>query len=410
MIASRGSLALDPPSGTGPTSNRTKGVAAALEHGKSKESSRFSGYIFVLAMIVLCAIPSYGTTLRSLGLRTSTQERAGKDAYVPLITLESSDHSQNSVDNLSFATASASAIEAEAKKLLSHVLVTIAYWHSPKESEVKFLGHTLGTIREWRLLPEVGNLTVVIVTNDAKGVKKSLGHVNNDWYTFHEVNSSQPFHMPFYHREVIADYLDRGKDGVNITFMSNKDLPPPTAYSFFEADTVLNGAGLLSWARDSALIHHEGASNRIRHFFRWEWNEDLNCPVFNGQKIQLWRKSSDRIIAIGGKRFISLTGCGVWTGMYVLPAQHMINYYYNSGSFWTLPHKYDKARELQLHAIIHGNNKSGKLGKREGDNTLVPMDERTGTVDVIAGVHHQSDKYIGSPWFGKLCIKDLFFE
>jgi len=403
MITSLGSLDTLSENVTG---NRTKGVAAALEHGKSKEpSSRFSVYIYVLAMLVLCAIPSYGTTLRSL---VTVPQPGEKDVvYVPLIMSELSEHSQNqnTVDNLSFT--SASAFEAEAKKLLSHVLVTITYWHSTKESEVKFLGHTLGTIREWRLIPEIGNVTVVIVTNDATGAEKSLGSVNNDWYTFHEVNSSQPFHMPFYHREVVADYLDREKEGMNTTFMLNKDLPPPTAYSFFEADTVLNGAGLLAWARDTALLRHEGVSNRIRHFFRWEWNEDLNCPVFNGQNIQLSRDSSDRIITIGGRRFISMTGCGVWAGMYVLPAQHMMNYY-DSGSFWTLPDKYHSARELQMHSIIHGYYTLGKPGRREGDNTLVPMDERTGTVDVIAGVHHQSDKYSGSRYFGNMCIKDLF--
>ncbi|KAL9180674.1 hypothetical protein ACHAXT_011127 [Thalassiosira profunda] len=202
-------------------------------------------------------------------------------------------------------------LEEEATRLLSHVLVTISYWHSPD--------------------------------GKGDGAQKSLGNTN-DWYSFHQVETGElPYNLPFYHREIVADYLDRDKDGTNLTNMVNGDLPPPTAYSFMEADNVVSG----------------------------------------------------------------LSG-GIWAGLYVLTAQHLINYY-NSGDFWTLPDKYKYTREIQLHDVIHGSKAVGKPDKRSGDNTLVPYDEKTGMVDVIAGVHHQSDKYAsGQSRFGKLCVEDLF--
>ena len=122
-------------------------------------------------------------------------------------------------------------------------------------------------------------------------------------------------------------------------------------------------------------------------------------------------RNSSNVLSIGGKQFVSLTG-GRWAGMYVLTHEHMVNFY-NSGSFWTLSlppsGKSKNAREIQLYGVIHGDG-SGKLAnKKVGDNTIVPVDVRTGTVDVIAGVHHQSDKYVRpKSKFGKLCMGDLF--
>mmetsp|Transcript_4884 Transcript_4884/g.11142 ORF Transcript_4884/g.11142 Transcript_4884/m.11142 type:complete len:400 (-) Transcript_4884:216-1415(-) len=349
------------------------------------------------------------------GASPSSSSAASHHNYVPLLDSSSSSQEMTGLKNKDLLFSHQ--LETEAKRLLSHVLVTISYWHSPTEKEVKFLGHTLGTIREWRLLPQIGNVTVVIVTNNAASAKESLGRTNGDWYTFHQVDTKgQPYHMPFYHREVVADYIDRHKeDGrMNMTEMLNKELPPPSSYSFFEADNVLDGAGLLAWARDTALLlHHqegeeEGTNNHIRHFWRWEWNTLQGCAVFTGQIKPIPRNSSDRIITIGGKHFVSMTGGGIWAGMYVLTSQHMLNYY-NSGSFWNLPNKYKYAREIQLHDVVHGNDTIGRPDKNDGDNTIVPIDGRTGTVDVIAGVHHQSDKYVDSPWgFSKLCVDDLF--
>ena len=219
--------------------------------------------------------------------------------------------------------------------------------------------------------------------------------------------------------EVVADYIDRQKEGMNMTVVPNKDVPPPTAYSFMEADNVINGAGLLAWAKDTVFLQKNeiGATatttdhQHIRHFWRWEYNKDRNCPVFIGQQFQLSRNDSDRLRTIGGRRFISMTGAGVWAGMYVVTAQHMLNYY-QSGSFWSLSNtKYKWSREVQLHDIIHhGSNITGKTGRKDGDNTLVPFDEGTGTADLVAAVHHQSDKYVKGHFFGKLCVNDLFTE
>ena len=326
-----------------------------------------------------------------------------------------------------------SQFDSEIRLLLSHVLVTITYLCNEgydNNGEAKYLSHTLGTIREWWLLPQVGNVTIVIVTNDKENAQKIIG--TNDWFTFHQVNvptkqqfkdtniklkdwnytihGNHPYHMPFYHREVIADYLDhRDKNGTNMTDMLNEELPSPTSYAFFEADNVLDKFGLLSWAEDTALLHNQGietTKQQLRHFFRWEYSTKKDCPVFTGQTKPIPRNS---IIMIGGKEFIPLTG-GRWAGMYVLPAEHMIEYY-NSGSFWNIPQNTKYAREIQLHDIVHGSDELGRQGNDMGvDNTLVPVDEMTGTVSLSAGVHHQSDKYSKKKWgkFGKLCINDLF--
>ena len=306
--------------------------------------------------------------------------------------------------------------DAKVGKLLSHILVVISYWYSPNNIELKYLGHTLGTIREWRLLPEVGNVTVVILTNNAKATEQGIGIHKDNWYNFHEVRadvlSETPHHMPFYHREIVADYLDRNKEGTNMTAAINKDLPPPSSYAFFEADNVLNGNGLLAWAYDTALLLDHGVHNRIRHFWRYEWHAKKGCAAFTGQLKAFSRNDNDRIITIGDKKFVSMTGGGIWAGMYILTARHMLNYY-NSGSYWNLPNKYKYAREIQLHDVVHGSDIMGRPARNGGDNTLVPLDENTRTLSLGAGVHHQSDKYQGSKkgrryGYGQLCINDLF--
>mmetsp|Transcript_11329 Transcript_11329/g.20831 ORF Transcript_11329/g.20831 Transcript_11329/m.20831 type:complete len:390 (-) Transcript_11329:127-1296(-) len=310
---------------------------------------------------------------------------------------------------------SRSKLERETRELLSHVLVMITYWYSPDLREIKFLGHTLGTVREWRLMPEIGNVTVVIITNDADATKTAIGSTNDDWYTIHQVESGEhPYYMPFYHREVVADYIDREKEKTNMTVVK-KDLASPTSYAYFEADTVLDGAGLIAWAKDTAILHDQGETNHIRHFWRWEWNTIQDCAVFTGQVEPIPRNSSS-VISIAGGEFASLDG-GKWAGMYVLTAEHMLKFY-NSGAFWTHPTKAKKSREEQLYNVVHGNDakdrnnkkdRKDKSNKKDQDNTIVPIDERTGTVHLVAGVHHQSDKYQKSPWkLGKLCINDLF--
>ena len=298
-------------------------------------------------------------------------------------------------------------------QLLSHILVMITYWYTPQQKEQRFLGHTLGTIREWHLHPAIGNITTVIITNNATGTKESIGNTNSDWVTIHQVTFDHPLHMPYYHREVIADYIDRQKNTTNMTELpdSYKELPPPTSYAFFEADTVVNGMGLLAWAQDTALLEEQGVANTyVRHFWRYEWREKLQCVAFTGQTKPIPRNSSN-VLSIGGKQFVSLTG-GRWAGMYVLTHEHMVNFY-NSGSFWTLSlpssGKSTNAREIQLYGVIHGDGSGKPANKKVGDNTIVPVDVRAGTVDVIAGVHHQSDKYVWKPWpFSKLCVRDLF--
>ena len=165
-------------------------------------------FLFVLVTTLLCALPFYITTLRRLD-RNNISSMVRKQQ-----TTAAASDVEEDVNSGAFHSekrASSSAIttyeeddDNEVRNLLSHILVTIAYWHYPnnKGEEVKFLGHTLGTIREWRLLPQVGNVTVVIVTNDADGAKKEIGNVNDYWYTYHQVDVDDdlPFHMPFYHR------------------------------------------------------------------------------------------------------------------------------------------------------------------------------------------------------------------
>lgn len=162
-------------------------------------------FLFVLVATLLCALPFYMKTLRRLDGNNISMVRK------QIVTVTDVEEDVNSLALHSEKRASSAITttfeeddDNEVRKLLSHVLVTVAYWHYPnnKGKEVKFLGHTLGTIREYRLLPQVGNVTVVIVTNDADGAKKEIGNVNDGWYTYHQVDVDDdlPFHMPFYHR------------------------------------------------------------------------------------------------------------------------------------------------------------------------------------------------------------------
>lgn len=348
-----------------------------------------------------------------------------------IVAKNSANTSTTTTTKVESFTGTSSQFDSEIRQLLSHVLVIISYWCNEGDNnggEIKYLGHTLGTIREWRLLPQVGNVTVVIITNDKENAKKSIG--GDDWYNFHQINvptiqqfketniklkdwnftinGNHPYHMPFYHREVIADYLDTDKNGTNMTDMSKEELPPPSTYAYFEVDNVLDKVGLLSWAEDMALLHSLGVetTNHLRHFFRWEYSTKNECVVFTGQTKSILRNTS---ILIGDKEFITLTDGGRWAGMYVLPAEHM-KMYYHSGSFWNIPQNTKYAREIQLQDIVHGSDELGRKGDGKGvDNTLVPVDERTGTVSLSAGVHHQSDKYSKMKTrFSKLCIQDLF--
>ena len=400
---------------------KEEGGGATLSYIENDNSSRnaIRGWAvkllypsMLLFTIINLSMSSFSRELVTLGASASSSLSASHQLDSSFSTPEKK-REETAVFNQSDLSSS-QIIETEAKNLLSHILVTIPYWHSPDEREVKFVGHTLGTIREWRLLPEIGHVTVVIITNDAAAAKASLGMTNNGWYTFHQVDTHEhPYHMPFYHREVIADYIDPNKDGSkNTTGLLNKDFPPPSSYAYFEADNVLNGAGLLAWARDMTLILGEEGkgTNHVRHFWRWEWNTLQGCAAFTGQVKPIPKNSTDRVITIGGKRFVSMTGGGAFAGMYVVTSQHMMEYY-ASGSFWKLPKKERYTREIQLFDIVHGSDVFGKPDKITGDNTIVPLDETTGTVDVISGVHHQSDKYQkGRYKLGKLCINDLFYH
>lgn len=178
----------------------------------SSPPRRNNVFLFVLVTTLLCALPFYITTLRRLD-RTSIsmvrkQQTIAAASDVEEDVNSSAFHSEKRASSSSSSSSTITTYEEdddnEVRNLLSHILVTIAYWHYPnnKGEEVKFLGHTLGTIREWRLLPQVGNVTVVIVTNDADGARKEIGNVNDYWYTYHQVDVDDdlPFHMPFYHR------------------------------------------------------------------------------------------------------------------------------------------------------------------------------------------------------------------
>ena len=164
-------------------------------------------FLFVLVTTLLCALPFYMKTIRRLD-RTSISMVWKQQTAAAASDVEEDVNSSGAFHSEKTSSSAITTYEEdddnEVRNLLSHVLVTIAYWHYPnnKGEEVKFLGHTLGTIREWRLLPQVGNVTVVIVTNDADGAKKEIGNVNDYWYTYHQVDVDDdlPFHMPFYHR------------------------------------------------------------------------------------------------------------------------------------------------------------------------------------------------------------------
>lgn len=169
--------------------------------------------LFVLVTTLLGALPFYMKTVRRLDRNNiSSMVRKQQTRTAAASDVEEDVNSSGAFHSEKRASSSSSSAittyeeddDNEVRNLLSHILVTIAYWHYPnnKGEEVKFLGHTLGTIREWRLLPQVGNVTVVIVTNDADGAKKEIGNVNDYWYTYHQVDVDDdlPFHMPFYHR------------------------------------------------------------------------------------------------------------------------------------------------------------------------------------------------------------------
>jgi hypothetical protein len=102
--------------------------------------------------------------------------------------------------------------------------------------------------------------------------------------------------------------------------------------------------------------------------------------------------------------------------MYVVPAFHMEEFY-SSGSFWTRPKDNRKALESQLHMLMKKDGdffSKTPFGeyKHNSDTTIVvPLDKNGRQLDMIAGVHHASDKYARTPWpFGKLCLKDLFID
>ncbi len=252
---------------------------------------------------------------------------------------------------------------------------------------------------------EIRNVTVVIITNDAQAMKTAIGHKNDDWINYHEVNMSEAGHgnyMPFYHRSVIEQF---------ITTNSTDSKGPPTTYAYFETDTVLDGLGLVAWARDTAFVRHHGGIPGVdrpcRQFWRWEWNEAKKCVAMNGE-INPIQRGSENFVDVGGRRFVFLRS-GRFSGIYVVTAQHMTDYY-NSGMFWSRPEDSSWAREVQLYDLIHGDNTSG-YAEETTDNQFVPIDEQTGTLDLRAAVHHQSDKYPRMPWpFGKLCLEDLFTD
>ena len=145
--------------------------------------------------------------------------------------------------------------DEEVKHLLSNVLATVAVWHDDKHpyKDFAYLGHVLGAIADWR--PVVGNLTIVIVTNDANAMEEKLDVGLQEIVQVREINMTNihGYYLPFFHRNVIDEYIQQPN--------------PPTAYSFFEEDTVLSAEGLKAWARDTIHLkkHH---SNFTRHFFR----------------------------------------------------------------------------------------------------------------------------------------------
>lgn len=186
---------------------KTKVLLPNKEQASASPPRRNNVFLFVLVTTLLCALPFYMKTIRRLD-RTSISMVRKQQTAAAASDVEEDVNSSGAFHSKKTSSSAITTHEEdddnEVRNLLSHVLVTIAYWHYPnkKGEEVKFLGHTLGTIREWRLLPQVGNVTVVIVTNDADGAKKEIGNVNDYWYTYHQVDVDDdlPFHMPFYHR------------------------------------------------------------------------------------------------------------------------------------------------------------------------------------------------------------------
>ena len=305
-------------------------------------------------------------------------------------------------------------------QLLSNVLAVVAVWHNDKNpyKEYAYLGHTLGSIVDWKLV--VGELNVVIVTNNATGVLNKLEVGMRDIIQVQEVNLTglHGNYLPFFHRNVIDEYILKRNH--------------PTAYAFFEEDTVTSAEGLVGWARDTIFLErHRDTSNHdyIRHFFRWEWNKEKGCVAHNSQtypvsmnnpqppprhkkgKKDQYQPSTD-IHEIGGRKFVSLS-VGKWAGMYVVTHAHMEEFY-NSDNFWTKPIYPKLAREIQLHSLLKKDadyfmNNTLKVYKDLSDTMIVPLDKSGKQLDMIAGVHHQSDKYARTPYpFGKLCLKDTF--
>lgn len=253
---------------------------------------------------------------------------------------------------------------------------------------------------------------MVLLTNDEQQLRKGIGTKNDGWLRFHQVNMEEvdhPYHFPYFHRTVIEEYVTgkKSKEEANTT-----NLPPPTAYAYFESDTVVDGPGMIAWARDTAHVQHygglPGVDNPVRHFWRWEWNEAKQCVAMNGETNPLPRDRPEFFKQVGGRTFVHLR-YGKFAGNYAVTAAHM-QAFYQSGMFWTLPDDPSFSREIQLYMVVHGNNVSTNVNGKETDNTFVPIDPRTETLDLVAAAHHQSDKYTRSPWpFGKLCLDDLFF-
>lgn len=235
----------------------------------------------------------------------------------------------------------------------------------------------------------------------------------HSWIHYYQVNMGRGEsgrYMPFYHRHVIENYLLQNDDTYD-----NHTLPAPTTYAYFETDSVVDGPGMVAWAYDTILLQKHianggktmaGVERPLRQFWRWEWNENKKCVAMNGQTKPL-KKGTDNFVTIGGRPFVFLTD-GKFSGIYVVTPEHMMNYY-KSGDFWKKDYGSQFAREHQLYHVTSGGHIAVDFGKT--DNTLVPIDEATGTLDMLASVHHQSDKYPRMPWpFGKLCFTDVFTD
>ncbi|KAL7525959.1 hypothetical protein ACHAWF_001580 [Thalassiosira exigua] len=282
-------------------------------------------------------------------------------------------------------------------ELLSNVLAIVAYWHSGPTDEFSYFSHTVGALADWRLY--VGNLTIVVITNDRDGVYNSIGEGLRDVIELRQINSSTSegyshgYHMPHFHRQIVAEKLNHVNEN------------PPTAFAFFESDTSASAEALLGWAKDVIFLK-ANAPNFTRHFFRWEFNKKKQCVAMNGQVNPVERQK--QVHLIGGRRFLSLDE-GKMAGMYIVTLE-MMTKFYRSGSFWTMDREPKSTRENQVLSVTKANFSYWYPlgGWNVHDEHVVPMKGQD-ELDMIAGVHHQSDKYARLPWpFGKLCVQDLF--